>query len=346
MRNRKLRFWFLYHIGLLIFSAAASLLMNHTQTGNALSQTVIVTFSTIFMTATGIGYLLLFMINRAKKFNQAQINKMILPALLIFYILASLIASLSITIGVFSWFIYIDRDLSEFWPHLYKNGLNFGNGSFFIWLLFFTLAFFYVLWQKSAKKEQSLREENLKYKYQNLKAQVNPHFLFNSLNTLSEIVYEDAKKAENYIQKLSRIYRYILDNEETDLIRLNEEIEFLQYYIDLQKVRDNGKIRLDINVMDTDKYNIIPVSLQVLVENALKHNSRSEESPLIIQIKQMDNHLVVSNTIQRKNILGNTSKTGLKNLQERVKLILGRELVIQEEDNQFIVKLPFIPVEK
>ena len=187
-----------------------------------------------------------------------------------------------------------------------------------------------------------MREENLKYKYQNLKSQVNPHFLFNSLNTLSEIVYEDAKIADKYIQKLSGIYRYILENEEIDLVPLNKEIEFVKQYFDIQKVRDNNKILLEIDCQDADEFKVVPVSLQILVENALKHNSRSEKSALKIRIERMNDVIVVSNNIQRKNILENELKTGLLNLKERVRLILDKNLILEEDNNRFIVKLPII----
>ncbi len=343
-QSKRFRFWLLYHIGMLAFSAAASFLMKYQDARSDLHPRVTVTFIAIFLMSAGIGYLTIFMVNKAKLYNQIQINKRILPALLIFYILAYLIANLSVTIAVFGWFIYLGRDLSEFWYHLFKYELNIGNGRFFVWLMFFTIAFFYVLWKKSAKKEQKLREENLKFKYRNLKSQVNPHFLFNSLNTLSEIIYEDTKKADNYIQKLSGIYRYILENEETELISLNKELDFVKQFFNLQKERDNDKILLTIDFQNAEKFKIVPISLQILVENALKHNSMSVDKPLEIRIYNSKEFIIVSNVIQKKNILHSSTQTGLLNLKERVKLILGKELIIDEENNQFIVKLPIIQV--
>jgi two-component system LytT family sensor kinase len=338
------RFWILYHAGLLIFSMVVSMLMKYKQTGDALHPTVLVTFSTIFVMSACIGYLLLFMVKKARKYNQSQLNKMIVPALLIFYVTAYLIVNLSIAIGVFGWFLVSGMDLSEFWAHLFQHELNFAGGRFFIWLMFFTIAFFYVLWQKSTKKEQDLREENLKFRYRNLKTQVNPHFLFNSLNTLSELVYIDAKKADNYIQKLSGIYRYILENEETDMVPLSEEIAYVKQYFELQKERDDDKISLYIDFPDADSFRIIPVSLQLLVENALKHNAMSKEKPLEIDIHHNGDYIVVSNALQRKNILESSTQTGLSNLKERVKLVMGQEIMVSEDDNRFIVKLPILHV--
>jgi hypothetical protein len=165
--NEKIRFWFLYHLGLLVFSAIVALLMKYKQTGDAFHPTAIVAFTTIFLMSVGIGYLAIFMVNKAKNYNQAQWAKRIVPALFLFYILSFIITNLSISIGVFFWFLYFGRDLSEFFPHLFSHELTFASGRFFIWLMFFTIAFFYVLWHKSVKKELKLKEENLKYKYQN-----------------------------------------------------------------------------------------------------------------------------------------------------------------------------------
>jgi LytS/YehU family sensor histidine kinase len=192
----------------------------------------------------------------------------------------------------------------------------------------------------STKKEQALHEENLKFRYQTLKSQVNPHFLFNSFNTLSELIYSDAKKADNYLQKLSGIYRHILENEEKDLIPLEDDLNFVQQYFSLQKERDDDKIFLSLDIKDTKGCKIMPVSLQLLVENALKHNSFSYEKPLQIKITKENDYIIVSNNIQRKNILGNSTRKGLQNLSDRVKLILNKELIVSENDDMFIVKLP------
>jgi LytS/YehU family sensor histidine kinase len=205
-----------------------------------------------------------------------------------------------------------------------------------------SIIFFFILWKNSSKKEQNLREENLKFRYQTLKSQINPHFLFNNLNTLSELVYEDAKKADDYIQKLSRIYRYLIENEETKLIELEKEIDFVKEYFSLQKERYMDKILLNINIPNIRDYKIIPISLQSLVENAIKHNSYSSDMPLIINITRNNNYIVVSNNLQKKNIIERSMKTGLQNLKERVRLILDKELIFKEENDSFIVKIPVI----
>lgn len=251
------------------------------------------------------------------------------------------IVALCITRGIDGMRMYdfIDLILSiNYWKMLRE---------YLVWVLAAMAFFFYMTWYGTATREQHLREENLLYKYKNLKTQVNPHFLFNSLNTLSELVYEDAGKADRYIQRLSGIYRYILDYEETDLVLLPEEIEFVKQYFDLQKERAEGKIQLDIEVQHAEKFKIIPVSLQILVENALKHNSASEENPLQIRMYTTDRYVVVSNTLQRKNILNEASfQSGLSNLAARMKLITGREMVVNQENNLFTVQLPLVEIQE
>jgi len=331
----------------IVLTILASLLlamkMKYDQTGKAfVPETALVT-GTILMMAAIMVLVARYFIKKGETIPYNKAVKKVIPAIIVFYIIAYLSAYFSVSFGVFIWFILKGRSLQEFFPHLFKYELGgIENAKLLGWLLFFTVAFFYGLWQKSLKKEQKLREENLKFKYQNLRSQINPHFLFNSLNTLSEMVYEDAAKADNYIQKLSGVYRFILEHEETDLIPLDKEIEFVKRYFELQKERDNDKIQLDIHMQDAGKYKVLPVSLQILVENAFKHNSRSEKEPLIIKIKNKDAFIEISNNIQRKSILESSSKTGLTNLNERVKLIIGSELIIKEVDNNFIVEMPII----
>lgn len=339
MQKNKISFWLIYILFLIPFSIGAGMLMKYNQTGNAFHPSVLVPIFVLFLMSSSIGSLVLFMLKKAKNYNQSQINKFILPALFIFYIATFLMANLSVAVGDLGWFVFTGKDLSGF-PESLKMDLGFANKRLYLWLMIFTIAFFFILWQKSARKEQKLIEENLKSRYNKLKSQVNPHFLFNSLNTLSELVYTDAKKADGYIQTLSGIYRYVLDNEENDLTELEKEIEFVKQYFSLQVVRDDGKISLEIDNFESKGIKIIPVSLQVLVENALKHNSMSLEKPLNIRISLAGSYIVVSNPLQKKSILGQSTQIGLSNLSERAKIIMGREIEITNENSTFTVKLP------
>ncbi len=340
--NKKVLFWTLYHIGLLLFSFIAAMIAKYQQVGNAFVPETILYAITVFTLSALIGYLAIYLLNRSARLSHAELNKKILPGFILFILAVFIISNLAVSLGVFVWFLIQGMELHGFLTHLFKYELGYANRSMYGWMLFFSIAFFFVLWKKSSQKEQNLREENLKFRYQTLKSQINPHFLFNSLNTLSELIYSDAKKADHYLQKLSGIYRYVLDNADMDLIPLQDEIDFVIQFFSLQKERDNDKISLSIDIKETKDYKIIPVSLQLLVENALKHNSISREMPLIINISYHDGFIVVSNNIQRRNVIENNTHKGLANLSERVRLILGKELIISEANYQFIVKLPII----
>ena len=335
-------FWILYHAGFVLFAAGTGMLMKYLQTGDALHPTWVVSAAVIYIMSSCIGYLAVFMVRKAEKYDHNKLKKRLLPLLVLFYAASYLIANLAITLGAFGWFLYIGRDMKEFLPHLFQNELNFGKGSFFIWLMVFTIFFFYFLWRKSVTREQSLMEESLKYRYNTLKAQVNPHFLFNSLNTLSELIYKEPSVADNYLQKLASVYRYILDNEENSLVPLENELAFVEDYYNMQKERGSDKIKLTVELYDKESFLVIPVSIQMLLENALKHNAASKDSPLDIRIAINHESISVSNNIQRKQVMGQSTKTGLKNLAERVRLITGKEMEISEKNNTFKVTIPLI----
>ena len=338
MNNKKT----LAFVAALIFSILFSLIFKWVQTGNPFIPETILYIVIVFLNILILGYVGYITLNKFSGKSTSETRKRIVPSFLIFVVLALVISLSLVSIGVYSFYLIKGLDTSNFVNHLFKVELKSAVNQFAVWILLCSIFFFYIIWRKAIEREQKLREEILKYKYQNLKTQVNPHFLFNSLNILSELVYIDAKKSDTYIQSLSEIYRYILENEETDLIDLDKEIEFVKQYFNLQQERDKGKIQLEIDINETKGYKIVPVSLQVLVENALKHNARSNEKPLIINLVMKDGNILVSNPVQKKSILENSTKTGLSNLKERTKIIIGKKLEISEVNNNFIVKLPIL----
>lgn len=210
---------------------------------------------------------------------------------IVFMLIILLVSLIVISLQIYVYYLIMGMDTTHFVSNLFEVEFPQTIKYYSVCALMASAFFFYSIWRQAVDREQQLREENLKYKYRTLKTQVNPHFLFNSLNTLSEIIYVDTKKADNYIQQLAGIYRYILDHEETDLISLKDELKFVSRYFDLQKERDGDKIQLEMNIRDAEKYSIVPISLQILVENALKHNSISEENPLKIVIHNEEDSL-------------------------------------------------------
>ncbi len=267
-------------------------------------------------------------------------KRKIIVRLLLFYIVVLLIA-LGFFLIIFSYNYIKDNPTAGFFTILFNSEMKGFISAILVGFAFGSLFFFYVQWDEALKREQKLTEEKLIFQYETLKRQVNPHFLFNSLNTLSSLVGTNTELSELFIQKLSAVYRYILENMEKELVPVSTELAFVNDYFYLQKIRDQKKIDLVVKVADMENAKIPPVSLQMLVENALKHNSSTRDNPLVIIIHNEDNNkLVVKNKLQRKSQMNDSSKIGLKNLNERCKLILNREIEVEENREEFVVKIP------
>jgi sensor histidine kinase YesM len=193
----------------------------------------------------------------------------------------------------------------------------------------------------TAREKELIQKELIAAKFEGLKNQVNPHFLFNSFSVLTSLVEEDSKKAVKFISKLSDMYRYILENDEHDLVTVEQEINFLEDYNYLLKMRHGDGIVIE-NTMQVDNKRLIPpMSLQILVENAVKHNAFSVDEPLhILLYNEGDQFLVVENKKRAKKELVKSTGIGLKNLSKRLLLSLKRGLEITEDSREFKVKLP------
>ncbi|MEP7106434.1 MAG: histidine kinase [Ferruginibacter sp.] len=179
-----------------------------------------------------------------------------------------------------------------------------------------------------------------------LKNQIDPHFIFNSLNTLSHLIENKPVKAKQFNDSLADVYRYILQNKARDIVLLKDEINFLQDYFTLLKIRFEKAVEMNLDIPgeNYDKYLVPPISLQILVENAIKHNEFSDTVPLKIDIVLQGEMLVVSNIIRRKVLRKSSSNIGLRNLSERYKLTTNKALTITEEDGKFIVYLPLLNI--
>ncbi len=186
----------------------------------------------------------------------------------------------------------------------------------------------------------SLQSDNLKFQIETLKQQINPHFLFNSLNTLLDLVEDDSKSASGYIRNFSNLYRSVLQSSKMDFIQLRDELQILNDYWRLLKIRFKHSIDLSIEI-DEDKLDslIPPLSLQLLVENAVKHNEATVEKPLTISIEFEDDHLIVSNKMNVKTYPEHSEKVGLRNLQQRF-TALHRPINFGVENDMYVVRLP------
>ena len=200
-------------------------------------------------------------------------------------------------------------------------------------------------WMESIKSEEQLKQENLISKYEALKNQVNPHFLFNSLNTLSGIVEKDSKMATEYIKKLSDIYRYVLEQKDKETVRISEELQFVEDYIYLQKMRYGDGLNFVSNIIDMNGQ-VAPLALQLLIENAVKHNIIADDQPLNIELQEDDGFYVLRNNLQKKKTIQQNAQIGLDNLFRRYEFLSSGKVDIQENGNEFIVRLPVIKTNK
>jgi len=206
-------------------------------------------------------------------------------------------------------------------------------------------AFLYDRWKKSIVETEKLRRENVESQLEGLKSQVNPHFLFNSLNTLAYIIPEDTGRAVQFVQKLSKVYRYILEIRDKKLISLEEELNFLHAYLFLVQERFSSNLKVEIRVpYEAMHAHLVPLSLQIIFENAIKHNIISDEHPLHIELWIEKNRLAVRNNLQRKRQAMPSTNLGLQNIRNRYAFFSEEKVDVIETKDFFTVSLPLIEV--
>jgi hypothetical protein len=200
-------------------------------------------------------------------------------------------------------------------------------------------------WIKSIEKNEELKRENLQAKYEALKNQVNPHFLFNSLNTLSGLVEQKPELATDFIKKLSDIYRYVLEQNDKELVSINDEIKFVEDYIFLSKMRFGKGLIFKSCLTKNQNFQVAPLGIQMMVENAIKHNIISDDMPLKIEMEIEDGFVIVKNNLQKKKTINSGKEPlGLANLKNRYGYLSSVALEVIESESEFIVKLPVIEV--
>jgi len=198
-------------------------------------------------------------------------------------------------------------------------------------------------WRDTLAEAEKYKKESAEFEFEMLQAQINPHFLFNSLNTLSSLVYEDADRSAEFIRKLSDVYRHVLDNRHKELIDIREELSFIESYIFLLELRFEKKLKVEIQIADDLlRRKIAPLTLQLLIENAVKHNIVSTKKPLEIKIFSDNKFIIVENPMQEKAITEDGNGMGLRNIDSRYKSLCGEKIIISTANNVFTVKIPII----
>ena len=253
----------------------------------------------------------------------------------------------TIVIFLVNWFwIVVMSDQS--WSHFLSRKTTF-IAQYIIFIVVASIIYaisFFESWRNEVQQSEMIKREALLLQYQVLQNQVNPHFLFNSLNILGSLIDLDVSKAKEFTRELSLFYRDLLMFKDRDIILLKEEIDFVKRYIYLQQIRFGEALQVEIIANEKIDGKVIPLSLQALVENAIKHNEISQANPLNIVIAISDDYeLIVENNIQPKTILEESSKTGLKNLAGRYEFLTGKAMVITKNGGYFRVSLPLIQVD-
>ena len=226
------------------------------------------------------------------------------------------------------------------WVHLFYIILSLGISTFL------HARGFMINWKSAMTKETTKQEIVAKTetaKFESLKNQLDPHFLFNSLNVLTSLIGENPNQAEKFTTKLSKVYRYVLEQRNKDLVPIQEELKFARTYMQLLGMRFEDAI--EFNIPDTIKDNelkMVPLSLQLLLENAVKHNVVSSSKPLVVSIYEENNHLIVKNNINPKEAIGKSTKVGLQNIADRYGLITDKPVKIENNNTTFKVSLPLL----
>ncbi len=209
--------------------------------------------------------------------------------------------------------------------------------------LFFHLIYFYKALQEKKVKEQKIIAGTASAKFDALKNQLDPHFLFNSLNVLSSLIEENPDQAQRFTTALSKVYRYVLEQKDKELVSVEEELKFANTYMKLLKMRFENSIFFEFpEKLSSEEAKVVPLSLQLLLENTIKHNIVSEDKPLMIKIYETNGYLIVENNFQKKEVLGNRKGVGLQNIVNRYNEITDRKVLIEQTEDFFKVKLPVL----
>lgn len=255
--------------------------------------------------------------------------------------------SIFINTLILSGWILIFYLINMFVYNIYSSVLSPGVNSisyFFLWILLLIMSKTINLIEKSkldAVEKEVLKQKSLENELDALKNQINPHFLFNSLNTLSLLVREDQKAAGLFINKLSFLFRYILQSQEQSLVTVTEELKVLDSYIHLIKQRYQDNFNVFVKVNDQMLQRKIPIlAMQMLMENAVKHNEISSKNPLYMEFYSEGKSIVGKNLLNKRTGNIESTNTGLKNLNTRTKILIGEEIEILRDETHFTVKIP------
>ena len=203
--------------------------------------------------------------------------------------------------------------------------------------------YFFESWKRHVEQTEALARINVQSQFEALKKQLDPHFLFNCMNTLASLIDADNEKAQKYLDRLSEVYRYVLDIREQSTVTIGQELTFLKAYVYLNEVRFRENLCVNQELApEVYQHRLPSLSLQLLVENAIKHNIASREKPLTIRIYREGNFVTVENNKQKKKTLQQSTRVGLQNIVKRYQLLTELPVHIKETDSHFSVQIPIL----
>lgn len=207
----------------------------------------------------------------------------------------------------------------------------------------FVADYFFRRWRDSIVMNERLEKEKAQVQFDNLKNQLNPHFLFNALTSLNSLITENQELASQFVQQLSKVYRYVLQNKEKSYVLLKTELDFIQHYISLLQTRFQNALIIKCDIAEaTYELQIVPVTIQILIENAVKHNVIDKDKPLTISIFTSGDYLIVSNNLQLRSYVETSNKVGLENMKSLYRFLTDRPVLIEESTDRFSVKIPLV----
>ncbi|RZJ65791.1 MAG: histidine kinase [Flavobacterium sp.] len=214
--------------------------------------------------------------------------------------------------------------------------------TFFITLVGYAVGF-YKAYKENQVKQQKIIAGTASAQFESLKNQIDPHFLFNSLNVLSSLIEENPESAQKFTTSLSKVYRYVLEQKDKELVSVEEELSFAKTYMNLLKMRFENSLFYELppTLPDGD-LKVVPLSLQLLLENTVKHNVVSEKRPLHIRIYVEDDYLCIQNDLQKKDVLQDRKGVGLQNIVSRYAIMTRRHVLVEENEKTFTVKIPIL----
>ncbi|MEL6135289.1 MAG: histidine kinase, partial [Bacteroidota bacterium] len=254
----------------------------------------------------------------------------------------TIFSTLIVVLAYFGFFILIQGYRLETQIPVLVNTIQFSLLITFVITLFLHTNSFLFNWREAAVRAEKLKKEQITTKYTTLTQQLNPHFLFNSLNVLNALVYKDQDQASAFIQKLSSLYRYMLELSAEEVVLLSQEIQGVQDYLYLLQMRHGVHLSIDWQLPEKPSGFTPPLALQMLIENAIKHNEISAECPLYIEVKEVEDDIWVTNPIQPKRDPEPSSGKGLANIRTRYELLGQRAPHFEESMGKFIARLPIL----